>query len=70
MKLEEDGEDYVLAAGEPSVWVKVDGLCLYVRRNDDGVSVDIYRDGAMIDEGPVASTWAMFGESVPEEVKS
>ncbi|MBU3625875.1 hypothetical protein ICN48_06460 [Polynucleobacter sp. JS-Safj-400b-B2] len=53
----QDGSDYTLRPSESSAWITVDGFSVYVKREDDGVLVDIFgkaREG----ENPIASTRA------------
>ena len=53
----QDGSDYTLRPSENSAWITVDGFSVYVKREDDGVLVDIFgkaREG----ENPIASTRA------------
>jgi hypothetical protein len=42
----EGEEDYALAEGTKSCWVRVGGIVLYIRRaGGDGAIVEAYRDG-------------------------
>ena len=61
----EDSTDYKLNSNHQSVWVTVHDLSVYIRRNDDGVSVDIYDLNKEMDES-LAGTWALYRE-LPEE---
>lgn len=63
--------DYTLTAG--CAWFKVDtfagpGFAIRIAKTDDGVAVDIYRDGRE-DEDALASCYAFDGEleDAPEE---
>jgi len=60
----QDGSDYTLNENERSVWISVDRFSVYIKREDDGVVVDIFPKG---DEGgePIASTWA-HASDLPE----
>lgn len=40
--IHEGDNDYVLAEGETSVWVEVDGISIYIRRRDRGIEVSAY----------------------------
>jgi hypothetical protein len=57
--------DYELAVDETSAWVRIKEFSVYVQETDEGVCVDIYRDGDEM--GPaIASTYAFDGESERE----
>ena len=50
-----EGSDYVLPEGEPSCWVEIDGVSVYLlRAADGGVHVSIYPVG---DEMGEALAW-------------
>jgi hypothetical protein len=38
----ESGIDYVLPEDQQSVWITVGNISVYIKRNDEGVSVDLY----------------------------
>jgi hypothetical protein len=38
----ETGEDYVLAPEASSCWITVGNISVYVKRNQDGVSVELF----------------------------
>lgn len=52
--------DYVLNEGETSVWIEVDGLAVYVRRNEfsDAVIVEVYPVGA--EDGAPEDTFTVY----------
>lgn len=54
--------EYVLDEKAPAAWVQVDNISVYVRRNDEGVSVDLYPVGHE-DAESLAGTWLTFGEA-------
>jgi len=44
--LTQDGVDYILAPHADSVWIEVDGVAVWVRRDErGGVSVELYPSG-------------------------
>ena len=53
MNLKDD--DYTLEEG--AAWFTVKGFAIRIRSTDDGVVVDIYKDGEEMDS-PIASTYA------------
>jgi hypothetical protein len=61
-----DGNDYILAEGETSCWIEVDGISVYIMRTNDGVSVDLCPTGKEADV-ELASCWATFAEAEIEE---
>lgn len=61
-----DETDYELVEKAGSCWIRTGCLSVYIRRNDEGVSVDIYPAGSESDEA-IASTYAFFSEANPEE---
>ena len=60
-----DGIDYTLRQTEKSVWISVNNLSVYIKREDEGVVVDIYLKGCE-DEQPIASTYGFFHDAVKE----
>lgn len=58
--------EYELRDKEHSVWIGVDTISVYVARNDEGVSVDLYAKGRE-DESSLAGTDLCFHEAEPEE---
>lgn len=42
--------EYVLAEGETSVWIEVDGISLYIRRHDNEIAVSAYPVGQEADD--------------------
>jgi hypothetical protein len=59
-----EGGDYLLEEG--SCWITVGNLSVYVKKDDEGVSVDIY---PLRDENSdlIAGTYALFSEAGEEE---
>ena len=55
--------DYTLREEHNFVWVTVGKLSIYIKRNDEGVSVDIYPVGGETEES-LASTYAYFSEAI------
>lgn len=53
--------DYILSDAHTSAWVKVGSISAYIRRTDEGVSVDLLPAGQE-DAEAVGSTWATFAE--------
>jgi hypothetical protein len=53
------GDDYVLD-GEDA-WIKVKGFAVRITKTDEGVVVDVYKDGET-DGGSIASTYAFDAE--------
>ena len=62
---QESASEYTLLPAAPSVWLTVDNLSVYVVRNDEGVSVDIFPKGDE-DGGSIAGTWATYDEGNPD----
>jgi hypothetical protein len=60
-----DCTDYVLKDDHGSCWVTVGNISVYIRRNDEGVSVDLYPLGDE-DAESIASCWATFAEAEPD----
>lgn len=60
--------DYVMAvdAADQRLWIGVDNISVYIRRNDEGVSVDLYPMGAEDGES-LAGTWALFQDAEADE---
>jgi len=56
--------DYVLTEG--SAWFTVKKFAVRIHATDEGVIVDIWRDG-MADDAPIASTYAFDSECTDEE---
>lgn len=59
-------DEFELVANEPSAWVTVDNISVYIRRNDEGVSVDLFPKGHENMESP-AGTWLTFDEATLDE---
>lgn len=60
--------DYVMAAdaADQRLWVEVNNISVYIRRNDEGVSVDLYPLGAEDGES-MAGTWALFQDAAADD---
>lgn len=60
--------DYVMAEGaeDQRLWIGVDNISVYIRRNDEGVSVDLYPLGAE-DGDSMAGTWALFQDAEADD---
>lgn len=63
---EEGGSDYVLNADANSVWIEIGSLSVYIKRDDEGVSVDIYPTGDEMNNA-IVSTWAEYSEGIVDE---
>lgn len=59
--------DYTLSKKHTSCWITVDSFSVYIKREDEGLVVDIYGKNKEFDP-PVASTYAFIDE-VEEEQK-
>jgi len=57
--------DYVLKEDQRSVWITVNNISVYVVRNDEGVSVDLFPLNAEMDD-PLTSAWALFADAEPD----
>jgi hypothetical protein len=60
-----DGVDYTLRQTEKSVWISVNNLSVYIKREDEGVAVDIFPKGRE-GEQPIASTYGFYDDAVEE----
>lgn len=60
-----------LGPRQSNVWMSVENLSVYIKREDEGVVVDIFALGKE-DEGTLATTWAMYKEAQddPDEAES
>lgn len=57
-----EGEDYALAPGVQSAWVRVDGLVLWIRRlSPEEMAVEFYVNGQE-GQDPIAVTYAQQPE--------
>lgn len=59
-------DEYELTEGSLSAWVQVENISVYVRRNDEGVSVDLFPVGQE-DGGSLVGTWLTFDEAKLDE---
>lgn len=63
------GEDYELREDCQSVWITVGDISVYIKREDEGVAVDLYPlHDEMADS--LASCWALNGEVFGSPQKS
>ena len=60
----ETSEDPVLEEG--SCWITVGNISVYIKKGDDGVSVDLYPLGDEM-ASSLASTWLTYAEAEPVE---
>lgn len=58
--------EYELAAEYQSVWIAIHNLSVYVKRNDDNVSVSIY-PLEHEDAEAIAETYAAYTEGIVED---
>lgn len=49
-----------------SVWIGVENLSVYIKRDDEGVAVDLYARGAE-DRDSLAATYALYAEAEDDE---
>lgn len=59
LKHKSEGTNFILT-GE-SCWIKVDNLNVYIKKNDEGVSIDVFPMDNQ--DEPIASTWALYSEA-------
>lgn len=64
MKTSIHDDDYILSEG--AAWLEVKNFAIRVRATDEGVSVDIYRNGDEANEA-LASTYAFDSETETDE---
>jgi hypothetical protein len=58
-------DDYLLRDGHDTVWVTVGTISVYIRRNAEGVSVDLYP--LHVEDGKsIGSTWATWADAAEE----
>lgn len=57
------GHEYELKENENSVWITINNLSIYIKRNDKKVSIEVYEKGKET-EKTIASTYAMFDEAL------
>ena len=68
--LQKDSEsEYTLSTPYNSVWITVDTLSVYIKRNDDNVSVSIYRRGFEDGESAITETWAGYDDEIEEDIE-
>ena len=58
---EESGNDYTLPK-EQWVWITVGSLTVYVKHQDEGVSVEVHATGKE-DEDSITESWVLFSEA-------
>jgi hypothetical protein len=56
-----DDLDYTLDSDSESVWITVDTVSIYIKRQDEGVSVYLYPRGHE-DEDSIGETYAFYNE--------
>jgi len=56
--------DYKLE--KPYVWIDVKNLAVRIKKDDEGVVVDVFQTGDEMAE-PIASTWALYTEGMTDE---
>lgn len=54
-----------VAPRQSNVWLTVENLSVQVKRDDEGVVVDVFARGKE-DEGTLASTWAMYQDAMED----
>src|SRR5690606_26788229 len=57
--------DFMADRGE-AVWITVENLSVYVKREDEGVVADIFIAGKE-DEESLAGSWATYAEGMPDD---
>ena len=62
----DDDQDYTLDSDSESVWITVDTVSVYIKRQDEGVSVYLYPRGHE-GEDAIGETYALYDEG--EEAK-
>lgn len=71
-KLQElEHDDFEIALeenSEPSIWITVGDIAVYVKRTDEGVAVDMYTNGDECnDEEHLAGCYAFFNEAKKDD---
>jgi len=65
--LEMDSEsDYTLSKDCESVWITVENISVYIKRDEEGVAVDLFPKDKECDES-LAGTWLMYDEASTDE---
>jgi hypothetical protein len=57
----DDDQDYTLDSDSESVWITVGTVSVYIRRQDEGVSVHLYPRGHE-DEDAIGATYGAYDE--------
>ena len=57
--------EFSLRPDESNCWVNVDNISVYIKRNDEGVSVDLFQRGGE-DDNSHAATWDTFNNNGPQ----
>jgi hypothetical protein len=65
MNLKDD--DYTLEEG--AAWFTVKGFAIRIQSTDEGVAVDVWKDGGEMDS-PIASTYAYDQDIATDETRS
>lgn len=66
LKDDRDGIDYTLHKDADCVWIRINNIAVYLRRQDEGVAVSLYPTGREMDE-ELAGTWALYTEAEDDE---
>ena len=64
--IQNEETDYTLSPPHGSCWITVDTVSVYIRRTDEGVSVDLFPKGREMNDS-LAGAWATFAEADLEE---
>ncbi len=58
-------DEYTLVASkQSSVWVTVENISVYIKKDDEGVAVDLFPTGQEDGES-LAGTWALYQDALP-----
>lgn len=63
----ESGKDYAFREDQQSVWITVGNISVYIKREDEGVAVDLYPLNDEMSDS-LAGAWLTFAEAEPETV--
>ena len=63
---EENGTDFILTGG--SCWITVNNLSVYVKKDEEGVVVDVYSKNHEMDSA-IGSTWVSYAEGKEDDEK-
>ena len=59
---DDQATDYELMEGHQSCWITVNNISVYIRRTDEGVSVQLYPLNNEFEDS-LGETWATFAEA-------